>query len=214
VTRLLLWRHGLTDWNASGRVQGQLNSDLSDVGRGQAEAAAGRLSAYHPDLLISSDLRRAADTAGALSAVTGLDIEYDVRLRERHHGVWQGLTGTEIAARWPEEYERWRAGLPVRGLGVEDLDEVGKRMVDALQDAAARAPGGTVVLVSHGAAIRRSVGAMLGWPEPVVRALGAIGNCHWVELRLSDLRRPEVQALGRLCLDAKRGWQLRAYNAG
>jgi glucosyl-3-phosphoglycerate phosphatase len=198
VTRLLLWRHGQTDWNATGRVQGQLNSDLSDVGRGQAEAAAGRLAAYHPDLLISSDLRRAADTAAALSAVTGLDVEYDGRLRERHHGVWQGLTGTEIAARWPEQYERWRAGLPVRGLGVEDLDEVGKRMVDGLQDAAARAPGGTVVLASHGAAIRRSVGAMLGWPEPVVRTLGAIANCHWVELRL----------------DAKRGWQLRAYNAG
>ena len=198
MTRLLLWRHGLTDWNATGRVQGQLNSDLSDVGRGQAEVAAGRLAAYHPDLLISSDLRRAADTAAALSAITGLDVEYDVRLRERHHGVWQGLTGVEISARWPEEYERWRAGLPVRGLGVEDLDEVGKRMVDAMQDAAARAPGGTVVLASHGAAIRRSAGAMLGWPEPVVRTLGAIGNCHWVELRL----------------DAKRGWQLRAYNAG
>jgi probable phosphoglycerate mutase len=197
VTRLLLWRHGQTDWNAAGRVQGQLDSDLSDVGRRQAEAAATRLAAFHPDVLISSDLRRAADTAAALSAVTGLDVEYDVRLRERHHGVWQGLLTSEVAARWPEEYERWRAGLPVRGLGVEDLDDVGKRMVDALQDAAARAPGGTVVLASHGAAVRRAVAAMLGWPEPVVRTLGVISNCHWVELRLA----PE------------RGWQLRAYNA-
>jgi probable phosphoglycerate mutase len=198
VTRLLLWRHGQTDWNTAGRVQGQLNSDLTDVGRGQAEAAAGRLAAYRPDVLISSDLRRAADTAAALSAVTGLEVEYDVRLRERHHGVWQGLTGAEIVARWPEEHERWRAGLPVHGLGVEDLDDVGKRMVNALHDAAARAPGGTIVLASHGAAVRRAVGAMLGWPEPVVRTLGVISNCHWVELRL----------------DAKRGWRLRAYNAG
>jgi glucosyl-3-phosphoglycerate phosphatase len=198
VTRLVLWRHGQTDWNAAGRVQGQLDSDLSDVGRGQAEQAARRLAAYHPDLLISSDLRRAADTAGALSAVTGLDVEYDARLRERHHGLWQGLVGTEIAARWPAEYALWRAGRPVPGLGIEDLDDVGKRMVDAMQDAAARAPGGTVVLVSHGAAVRRSVGALLGWPELVVRTLGAISNCHWVELRLA----------------AERGWQLRAYNAG
>jgi broad specificity phosphatase PhoE len=198
VTRLLLWRHGQTAWNAAGRVQGQLDTELSDVGRGQAEAAAARLAGYHPDLLIASDLRRAVDTAAALAAPTGLAVSYDVRLRERHHGVWQGLAGSEIAERWPDECRRWRAGLPVPGLGLEDLDDVGKRMVDALQDAAGRAPGGTIVLVSHGAAIRRAVIAMLGWPEQTARTLGAISNCHWVDLRL----------------DPSRGWQLRAYNAG
>jgi glucosyl-3-phosphoglycerate phosphatase len=198
VTRLLLWRHGQTTWNADGRVQGQLDSELSEVGRAQAETAAVRLAGCHPDLLLSSDLRRAAETAGALAAATGLLVEYDPRLRERHHGNWQGLMATEIAERWPAEYEQWRAGLPVRGLGVEDLDDVGKRIVDAMQDAAARAPGGTVVLTSHGAAIRRGAVAMLGWSEPVARTLGAIANCHWVDLRLHP----------------KRGWQLRAYNAG
>jgi broad specificity phosphatase PhoE len=197
VTRLLLWRHGQTDWNAAGRVQGQLDSNLTDLGRRQAETAAARLAAYHPDLLISSDLRRAADTAAALAGLTGLGVEYDPRLRERHYGRWQGLSGPEIGAGWPAEYERWRAGQQVRGVGVEDLDEVGKRVVDGLQDAAGRAPGGTVVLASHGAAIRRGVIAMLGWPEPVVRTIGTISNCHWVELRL----------------DPARGWQLRAYNA-
>jgi broad specificity phosphatase PhoE len=198
VTRLLLWRHGQTDWNAADRVQGQIDVDLSEVGRAQAEAAAARLAALHPDLIVASDLRRAADTAKTLAAVTGLDIAYDARLRERHYGVWQGLTNPEIAVRWPGEYERWHAGLPLHGLGIEDLDEVGKRMADALQDVSGRAPGGTVVVASHGSAIRRGVIALLGWPEPVVRTLGTISNCHWVELRL----------------DPKRGWQLRAYNAG
>jgi len=198
VTRLLLWRHGQTEWNAVNRVQGQTDVDLSEVGRAQAEAAALRLARLHPDLIVASDLRRAADTAAALAAVTGLDVGYDQRLRERHYGAWQGLTNAEITERWPGEAARWRAGRQPHGLGIEDLDDVGKRMVDALQDAASRAPGGTIVLAGHGGAIRRGVIDMLGWPEEIVRTLGVISNCHWVELRL----------------DAKRGWQLRAYNAG
>jgi broad specificity phosphatase PhoE len=196
VTRLLLWRHGQTDWNAADRVQGQMDVDLSEVGRAQAQAAAARLAELHPDLIVASDLRRAADTAAALAAITGLDVGHDARLRERHYGQWQGLTNSEITARWPEQSERWRAGLAVPEFGIEDLDEVGKRMADALQDASAANPGGTIVVASHGSAIRRGVIAMLGWPESVVRTLGVISNCHWVELRM----------------DARRGWHLRAYN--
>jgi probable phosphoglycerate mutase len=198
VTRLLLWRHGQTEWNAADRVQGQTDVELSDVGRAQADAAAARLVGLHPDLIVASDLRRAADTAATLAALTGLDVGFDPRLRERHYGVWQGLTNPEIAARWPVDYERWRSGLPLHGLGIEDLDELGKRVAGALQDVSNRAPGGTIVVASHGSAIRRGVITMLGWPEQVVRTLGTISNCHWVELRS----------------DPKRGWQLRAYNAG
>jgi broad specificity phosphatase PhoE len=197
VTRLLLWRHGQTEWNAEGRVQGQSDIDLSDVGRAQAEAAAPRLAAQHPDLIVSSDLRRAANTAGALAAVTGLSVAYDARLRERRHGVWEGLTRADIVERWPAEAERWAAGLSV-GLDVEELDELGKRVVTALQDIAGRAPGATIVVASHGAALRRATGVLLGWPDQATRTLGVLSNCHWVDLRL----------------DAKRGWQLRAYNTG
>nr|WP_240948036.1 histidine phosphatase family protein [Planosporangium mesophilum] len=195
---MLLWRHGQTAWNAASRVQGQIDAELDEVGRAQAQAAAARLAELHPDVIISSDLRRAADTAGALAAITGLDVAHDPRLRERHYGSWQGLTTTEIAERWPEEYAGWRAGAPIRGLGIEDLDELGKRVADALTDVAGRAAGGTIVVASHGGAIRRGVIAMLGWPESVVPTLSVLTNCHWVELRL----------------DQRRGWQLRAYNAG
>lgn len=198
MTRLLLWRHGQTAWNAADRVQGQTDVDLSEVGHTQAEAAAARLAELHPDVIVSSDLRRAADTAAALAAVTGLSVACDARLRERHYGEWQGLTNSEISARWPEASERWRAGLPVPEFGIEDLDEVGKRMASALQDAADAHPGGTIVVASHGGAIRRGVVALLGWPESVVRTIGVISNCHWVELRM----------------DPRRGWQLRAYNVG
>jgi len=85
--------------------------------------------------------------------------------------------------------------LPV-GLDIEEPDELGKRVVTALQDVAGRAPGATIVVASHGAAIRRATGVLLGWPDAATRTLGAISNCHWVDLRL----------------DTRRGWQLRAYN--
>nr|WP_205861531.1 histidine phosphatase family protein [Planosporangium flavigriseum] len=195
---MLLWRHGQTTWNAADRVQGQTDVDLSEAGRTQAETAAARLAELRPDLIVSSDLHRAADTAAALAARTGLSVTYDARLRERHYGEWQGLTNSEINARWPQQSERWRAGLSVAEFGVEDLDEVGKRMAAALQDAAAAHPGSTIVVASHGGAIRQGVIALLGWPDSVVRSLGVVSNCHWVELRM----------------DPRRGWQLRAYNVG
>jgi glucosyl-3-phosphoglycerate phosphatase len=196
VTRLVLWRHGLTRWNSEERMQGHEDVELSATGRAQARAAAPALAEPRPDLIVSSDLHRAADTAAELAALTGRPVEYDERLRERCYGDWQGLRLTEIERLWPEEYARWRAGAVVGACGVEDLAEVGARVRASLLDAAERAAGGTVVLVGHGGAMRYGLVAVLGWPQTSVRTLAVIGNCHWVELRH----------------DAARGWQLRAYN--
>jgi glucosyl-3-phosphoglycerate phosphatase len=198
VTRLLLWRHGQTAWNAGNRVQGQLDVDLSDIGRAQAETAAPKLAALHPDLLVASDLRRAVATAAALAALTGLDVIQDPRLRERCYGAWQGHDLAEIQARWPAEYARWRAGEPVAGAGVEDVDDVGKRVAEGLLDATARAAGGTVVVATHGGAVRHGCAHLLGWPPAAANTLGPVDNCHWTELRH----------------DTRRGWQLRAHNVG
>jgi glucosyl-3-phosphoglycerate phosphatase len=197
VTRLLLWRHGQTEWNADSRVQGQTDVGLSPAGIEQAESMARRLATFQPDLIVSSDLSRAADTAAALAALTGLDVVSDPRLRERHFGQWQGLRLTEIAERWPAEYASWRAGQPVAGLGVETTEDLAKRVSAALQDVADRVPGGTAVVAMHGAAARHGCAALLGWPDAVTRTLGALANCHWTELRF----------------DAVRGWQLWAHNA-
>jgi len=197
VTRLLLWRHGQTEWNADSRVQGQTDVGLLPAGIEQAESMAGRLATFQPDLIVSSDLSRAADTAAALAALTGLDVVSDPRLRERHFGQWQGLRLTEIAERWPAEYALWRAGRPVAGLGVETTEDLAKRVSAALQDVADRVPGGTAVVAMHGAAARHGCAALLGWPDAVTRTLGALANCHWTELRF----------------DAVRGWQLWAHNA-
>src|SRR5205823_5262879 len=104
----------------------------------------------------------------------------------------------EIAARWPAAAARWRAGEPVNEAGVEAVDDLAKRVAEALRDAAERAPGGTVVVSTHGGAARRGVAALLGWPDHVLRTVGVLMNCHWSELRYEEFR----------------GWQLLSHNVG
>ncbi|MDG4827631.1 histidine phosphatase family protein [Asanoa sp. WMMD1127] len=202
MTRLLVWRHGNTDYNAGGRVQGQTDAPLNARGRDQAAAAAALLATYQPDALISSDLSRAFDTASALASLTGLSVTPDVRLRERHFGEWQGSLLTDIETRHPTEYARWRAGEPSPGCGIESLDDLAKRVMEALQDAASLAPGGTVVVTTHGGAARQGCGALLGWPNEATRTLGSLHNCHWTELRDRSRRTGGT------------GWQLMAHNVG
>jgi glucosyl-3-phosphoglycerate phosphatase len=199
TTRLIVWRHGNTDWNAGHRVQGQTDVPLNDLGRQQAVDAADLLVRLRPTALVASDLRRAADTAAALAALTGLSVTYDERLRERSFGQWEGLTMTEVERTRPAEHARWTAGADVIGGDVETLDDLGKRVADALQAAADSVPAGsTVIVATHGAAARSGVGHLLGWPREQLRTLRALQNCHWAELTH----------------DSSRGWQLGAYNVG
>ncbi len=90
LRRLVLLRHGQTDYNLAGRMQGHLDSELTETGRAQAVAVAPEIVRMAPDLLISSDLRRAIDTADIIGAATGLPVKLDPRLRETHLGDWQG----------------------------------------------------------------------------------------------------------------------------
>jgi broad specificity phosphatase PhoE len=170
---------------------------LNDVGRQQAVDAADLLIRLRPAAIVASDLHRAADTAAVLAALTGLAVRPDVRLRERYFGTWQGLTMAEAAERFPAEHARWRSGAESIGCDIEGLDDMGKRVAEALQDAADLAPGGTVVVATHGAAARQGIGHLLGWPVEQLRTLRALQNCHWAELTHGE-----------------RGWQLAAYNVG
>jgi len=94
--RLVLWRHGETDYNAAGRMQGHLDSALTPRGWNQARFAVPALARFSPDLVIASDLRRATDTATVLTDAIGVPLRIDKRLRETHLGEWQGLTGEEV----------------------------------------------------------------------------------------------------------------------
>jgi probable phosphoglycerate mutase len=199
VTRLIVWRHGNTDWNAGNRVQGQTDVPLNDLGRQQAVDAAELLVRLRPAVIVASDLQRAADTAAALAALTGLPVNYDKRLRERFFGEWQGLTMPEVKATRAGEHARWQAGEDHVGGDVESLTELGRRVAEALRSAAELVPpGATGVVATHGAAARQGVGHLLGWPGEQLRTLRALQNCHWIELTLDEVR----------------GWQIGAYNVG
>ena len=197
--RIVLWRHGRTEWNASGRFQGQTDIDLDEIGRAQAWESARRLAALEPDLLISSDLRRTRDTMAALAEITGKPIQLDERLRETFAGEWQGLTGAEIASRYPEEYKAWRAGDPLLKVGGgETRQDVAERMAAAVRDIAARlADDGLAVLTSHGGAARLGIAALIGMPLERFTNIGGLSNGSWSMLR-----------------DTDQGWVLVEHNAG
>lgn len=108
---VLLWRHGRTPHNVALRLQGQVDIALDDVGHRQAAAAAAALAdTVTVDAIVTSDLGRARSTAAHLGDRTGHRPVVDARLRERGFGRWEGLTGEEISAGWPEQYAAWRTG--------------------------------------------------------------------------------------------------------
>jgi probable phosphoglycerate mutase len=174
----VLWRHGQTVWNAERRFQGQSDIPLDGTGQEQAERAARLLAALRPDLIVSSDLTRAAGTAAALGRLTGLEVTIDKDLRERSGGVWEGLTDTEIRTRYPAEHASW---TPPDG---EPSAVVADRVAAALHRAAEAVtdPGlttGLAVVVSHGAALRLGMSRLLGMPDELFGVLGPLSNCSW-----------------------------------
>jgi glucosyl-3-phosphoglycerate phosphatase len=194
----VLWRHGQTPWNAERRFQGQSDVPLDETGQAQAERAARLLAGLRPDLIVSSDLSRAAGTAAALARLAGLEVTFDKDLRERHGGRWEGLTDSEIRARYPVEHANWE---PPDG---EPTTAVAERVAAALHRTAATLaaddrPGasGLAVVVSHGAALRLGMSRLLGMPDDLSGVLGPLSNCSW-------------SVLGR----RRDRWRLLEHNAG
>jgi broad specificity phosphatase PhoE len=139
----------------------------------QAERAARLIAALNPAAIYSSDLVRAASTAERLAWLTGLPVNLDKDLRERHGGAWEGLTDREIREFYPHEYQIWS---PPDG---ETTSVVADRAAAAFERIADNLPGGSLaVVVSHGAAIGVGMSRLLGLPEHE-RVLGSLGNCSW-----------------------------------
>ncbi|MFS0885952.1 histidine phosphatase family protein [Aeromicrobium sp. 179-A 4D2 NHS] len=184
--RVILWRHGRTEWNLAGRVQGQTDIPLDAVGRQQAVDAAARLAALMPSRIVSSDLSRAFDTASALGAVTGLEVEIDVRLRELAFGAREGLTWRESWERFPAEMQAWADGDETQIEGAETHAQAGARLAEALREHLESLPlGETLVLVAHGAVLRTGILSFLGIAEESWRQFGGLSNCHWSVLEES-----------------------------
>lgn len=189
VRRLVMLRHGQTEWNAGGRMQGQIDTDLTDLGRQQADAAAELLAKRQPLLIVSSDLRRALDTAVALGDRSGQPVSIDTRLRETHLGDWQGMTHVEVDDVSPGARLAWRDDARWAPHGGESRVDVADRSVPLVRELVAQQvgwgvedPDRPVVLVAHGGLIAALTGALLGLPVDNWPVLGGMGNASWVQL--------------------------------
>jgi broad specificity phosphatase PhoE len=163
MTELLLVRHGETDWNAEGRLQGHTDRPLSDYGRDQARQLADDLATEAFDVIYASDLARARETAEIVAERLDVPVNVDPDLREKNWGTWEGLTSTER--------------LDVELVG-ESTEEHTRRMLAALGRIAARHPRGRVLVVTHGGSMRRVQAEALGFALPVVENCGT-WSCGW-----------------------------------
>lgn len=204
--RLVLWRHGQTLWNADNRHQGQIDIPLNDVGREQARHAAQTLLAMKPTHVIASDLERAFETGQILADLSGVSLSTDERLRETFAGEWQGMTRDEIVAKYPADYAAWGGDSEIRPGGGETRWEVSQRVVAAIEDALLNIPpGGTLVVASHGGALRSALGRLLGLDPRQWTILGVLANAQWSVLSELDENMPKLPDLK---------WRLQEYNAG
>lgn len=200
--QIILWRHGQTAWNAAGRVQGQSNVPLDEVGITQARSAAARLATLNPARILTSDLVRASATAQALSDLTGVPFEADKRLREMAFGLREGLTSREAWASHPHEMRAWVAGDDIPMPGGETYREAGKRFAEVLTEVSAKVEHDRpVVIVAHGAVLRVGACTFVGISQEHWRSFGGFNNCAWSVLEESRFGDRKI-------------WRITEWNAG
>ncbi len=197
--RIVLWRHGQTNWNIENRFQGHSDIPLNEVGIAQAERAAPLLLNLQPDKIVSSDLIRARQTASALAKLAKLEIQIDAGLRETNGGKWEGKTGAENRAEDYERFVTWLDGddAPAGETG-ERRSEIAERAVSAITRALSPDVS-TLIVVTHGGTARCILGKMLDMPMNQWSALGGLSNASWSILENGHHRT---------------GWVLVEHNAG
>lgn len=179
--RITFIRHGQSESNASGHWQGQSDSPLSEHGYSQARVLAERLARLEPDLVVSSDLMRAAETAAAL----GHPVEQDAAWREIHLGEWEGLHRDEAAELFGPQLEAFRRGEPVKLGGGESLHDLDERVREAFDGLVGRLDvGDHAVVVAHGGVVSAMTRSVLGLMDRKVRPLGRVENTSMTEFGL------------------------------
>ena len=170
VTRLCLVRHGETAWNAEGRVQGQLDVPLSEVGHAQARAVAAALAGERFDAIYASDLTRVRQTAAPTAERLGAPVALDAALRERHYGMFERHTYVEVRERYPAEYARFRDKDPDFDFGSgESLKAFAARSLACVAALVERHAGRSILVFTHGGVLemvyRRAAGMTLSSPR-------------------------------------------------
>ncbi len=183
--RIVLWRHGQTDWNVENRFQGHSDIPLNKVGQYQASEAAKVLAALRPDRIISSDLIRAQSTAAALAALTDITVEINPNLRETDGGLWEGKLASENRATHGELFANWyEGGDEPAGVTGERRSDVAKRAVAVIEKETTNFSG-TIVFVTHGGTVRSVLGSILKLPIAQWGVIGGLSNACWSILELT-----------------------------
>ncbi len=155
MTRIYLVRHGEAMGNVQEFFQGRIDCDLSPKGEKQLERLAERFKSINYDVIYSSPLIRAMKTADAVNSSLKLPIIKDERLIEINGGAWEGMKWTEIAEKYPIQHDIWKNDMKRFSIdGGETMTEVYERMKNAVTNLADINRGKTVVIVSHGCALR------------------------------------------------------------
>lgn len=226
--RLIMARHGQTVYNATRRMQGQLDTELSEAGVAQAHEAADLLAGLGIARIVASDLERAAHTARIIGDRLGLPVSTDARLRETHLGQWQGKTHQEVDGAHPGARAVWRHDASWAPPGGESRLEVARRARPVIEELMAGYPewdDATVLIVAHGGTISALTGSLLRLHEDQYPLLSGLSNAHWVQLTArppftpgsTDALDPVAPgASPRFAADtvAQAQWYLDAWNMG
>ena len=199
-TRICFIRHGETDWNLARRIQGQTDTPLNETGQAQALAMAGNAARYEFAAIYSSDLIRATATARQIAETRGMEIRTLPQLRERHFGIFQGLTADKGAQRHPQAYAHYKTRNPEYDFETgETLLRFAERVNAAVELMVSQHSSQTVAAVCHAGVLdilyRKATGRLLDAPRDFV-----IPNCalNWFRFETRDGDAP--------------GWHLEAWD--
>lgn len=199
-TRICLIRHGETDWNLARRIQGQTDIPLNETGHAQARAMAGNAARYEFAAIYSSDLVRATATAQRIAEARGMEISTLPQLRERHFGIFQGITADEGAQRHPRAYAHYKARNPEYDFETgESMLRFAERVNAAVELMAGRHSGQTIAAICHAGVLdilyRKATGRPLATPRDFT-----IPNCalNWFRFETRNGDTP--------------GWHLEAWD--
>ena len=162
---LLIVRHGETDWNAQGRIQGHTDIGLSEKGAEQARSLGKRLAGLTIDIAYTSDLKRSSETARIALGGRDIVLNETPKLRGYHKGVFEGMTLAEIKAQFPEEHPRYlEKNLSYAPKGGETTRDVSARMTEIFNEIRSNHLNESVLVVSHGGVLRAAMVSLLGMP--------------------------------------------------
>jgi broad specificity phosphatase PhoE len=185
VTKILLIRHGQTDWNLSKRWQGHTDTPLNAAGRAEAKSLASRLASWPIQAIYSSDLSRAFETAETVGRIHELEPVPNPSLRERNGGLFEGLTSEEMMSRYGDLWQKVRLEGAAPPDGESDI-QVAERIIQAFEHYRDQHQDQMIAIVSHGGTLKSLMSFILGFPLGHQASIGLLGNTALSIIRIDD----------------------------